>query len=108
MPSRPKTHRQRSVGKMHRVDTPRPSAGLYNDRRWRKARMLWLMTHPLCVRCEAEGRTVAATVVDHIDPHRGDYERFWSSDNWQSLCKQCHDKKTAREDGAFGRKVSRQ
>ena len=35
-----------------------------------------------------------ATVVDHIVPHRGDHALFWDEQNWQPLCKSCHDKKT--------------
>jgi 5-methylcytosine-specific restriction protein A len=56
----------------------------------------------LCVEHEKAGQYVKATVVDHIKPHQGDMALFWKSDNWQTLCKQCHDTKTAREDGAFG------
>lgn len=70
---------------------------------WQKARLGWLMKHPLCVHCEQRGRVTAATVVDHITPHKGDRHLFWDRDNWQSLCKPCHDVKTAKEDGGFGR-----
>lgn len=45
-----------------------------------------------------------AEVVDHIVPHKGDLSLFWSRSNWQSLCKRCHDIKTAMEDGGFGRR----
>jgi 5-methylcytosine-specific restriction protein A len=51
----------------------------------------------------ALGDTTAANVVDHIKPHKGDQALFWCRDNWQSLCKRCHDYKTATEDGGFGR-----
>lgn len=44
------------------------------------------------------GEMVKATVVDHIIPHRGDQKLFWDQRNWQSLCKQCHDRKTLTED----------
>lgn len=64
------------------------------DSRWRKARQMYLNRNPLCVMCREEGRLTPATVVDHIKPHRGDKTLFWDEDNWQSLCKQCHDKKT--------------
>lgn len=37
------------------------------------------------------GQFVAATVVDHITPHKGDSALFWDKANWQSLCKRCHD-----------------
>lgn len=64
--------------------------------RWQKARAAYLRRHPLCAECKRQGLTVAATVVDHIIPHRGNKVRFWNSDNWQSLCASCHNKKTAR------------
>lgn len=72
--------------------------------RWQKARATWLSRHPLCVACaEANpSRVTAAEVVDHIVPHGGNQTLFWDTSNWQSLCKCCHDKKTAREDGGFG------
>lgn len=38
---------------------------------------------------------VAATVVDHIIPHRGNDEFFWSVDNWQSLCEHHHNSEKA-------------
>jgi 5-methylcytosine-specific restriction protein A len=73
------------------------------DGRWQKARHSYLLHHPLCVTCQAEGRIKAANVVDHIIPHKGDKQVFWDISNWQSLCKQCHDIKTAKEDGRWGR-----
>jgi 5-methylcytosine-specific restriction protein A len=71
--------------------------------RWRKAREGFLKHNPLCKSCEARGKITAATVVDHIKPHKGDKVLFWERANWQPLCKQCHDRKTATDDGGFGR-----
>ncbi len=68
------------------------------DSKWVSARAGYLKKHPKCARCEAP-----ATVVDHIVPHGGDKARFWDSSNWQPLCKPCHDSKTAKEDGRWGR-----
>ena len=48
--------------------------------------------------CKKQGRYVKATVVDHVIPHRGDQKLFWDRSNWRALCKQCHDRKTRRED----------
>ena len=73
---------------------------------WQKARAAYLRKHPLCRVHEQDGRVAAATVVDHITPHRGDKALFWDSDNWQPLCKPCHDAKTAREDGGFGNRAT--
>jgi 5-methylcytosine-specific restriction protein A len=71
--------------------------------KWRKARAAFLNQNPLCVECMKDDIVEAATVVDHIDPHRGDMTKFWNRKNWQPLCKHHHDKKTATQDSAFGR-----
>jgi 5-methylcytosine-specific restriction endonuclease McrA len=41
--------------------------------------------------CQANGKVTAASVVDHIIPHRGDDALFWDLSNWQALCKPHHD-----------------
>jgi 5-methylcytosine-specific restriction protein A len=69
---------------------------------WRKASKQFLKEHPLCVHCQKEGRLTPATDVDHIIPHGGNRKLFWDRKNWQPLCKSCHSKKTAEEDGGFG------
>ncbi|WP_225792271.1 HNH endonuclease [Oligella urethralis] len=66
--------------------------------RWQKARAKYLDEHPLCKYCERDGRITAATVVDHIEPHKGNKEFFWNKKNWQSLCKPCHDSVKAKEE----------
>ena len=70
------------------------SASRGYDRRWRKARLVFLKANPLCAECRRQGRLNPATVVDHIIPHRGDKELFWNKKNWQPLCVTCHGKKT--------------
>lgn len=72
------------------------------DGRWRKYRLSFLRRHHLCVYCQAQGIVEAATVVDHIVPHKGDSKLFWDKHNHQALCASCHSAKTAREDGGFG------
>lgn len=64
--------------------------------KWQKARLAWLQEHPLCVMCGKAGRITEATVVDHIQPHRGDQKLFWSRSNWQSLCATHHSKDKQR------------
>jgi 5-methylcytosine-specific restriction protein A len=63
----------------------------YDSVRWRKAAKWFLAENPLCVLCAVIGRTTGATTVDHIEPHRGDYNKFWDVNNWQSVCKTCHE-----------------
>lgn len=70
--------------------------------RWRRERKAFLVSNPLCAECQLWGRVVAANVVDHVIPHKGDKLMFWDRSNWQGLCKNCHDVKTAGE-GAWGR-----
>lgn len=102
MPRRPKTHKP--PGAPARPATPRASARERGyDWRWQKARAAFLAAHPLCAECEREGRLTAATVVDHVVPHKGDQELFWRESNWAPMCAACHDRKTATHDGAFGR-----
>lgn len=68
------------------------------DAKWDKARLEHLDEQPLCADHMKRGYIEAATVVDHIEPHKGNKELFWDRDNWQSLCKPCHDRKTQLED----------
>ncbi|AIQ31649.1 HNH endonuclease [Paenibacillus sp. FSL P4-0081] len=73
--------------------------------KWKKERLEYLKLHPLCVVCKASGVAGAATVVDHIIPHKGDDKLFWRRSNWQPLCASHHSQKTAKEDGGFGNKI---
>ena len=78
----------------------RSAASRGYDAAWQKARRLYLQSHPLCAACLKKDppKYTKATVVDHITPHRGNQELFWDRNNWQPLCKPCHDKKTGEED----------
>lgn len=85
----------------HRRLHPQPSRGATErgyTYAWSKASKAFLRSHPLCEECLKGGKYVKATVIDHIVPHRGDRTLFWDRSNWQALCKQCHDRKTGRED----------
>ena len=84
--------------KLHEGMSGRGAAERGYNSRWQKVSKAFLKVHPLCVRCQAEGRYVKATVVDHIIPHKGDGRLFWDRENWQPLCKHHHDKKTMNED----------
>lgn len=80
--------------------------------RWAKARVTFLRDNPLCVMCQQQGRIEAATVVDHIEPHRlkealmsgntvqiGKAQKlFWDRKNWQSLCTSHHSSTKQRQE----------
>ncbi len=82
----------------------RPYKHLYNSSRWRRLRKHVLNKQPLCVECMKAKRLTPATVVDHIKPHEGDSTLFFDEENLQPLCKPCHDRKTAKKDGRWGKK----
>ncbi len=71
--------------------------------RWAKASRAFRQSNPWCAECERNGIVTRCNVVDHIVPHKDDQTLFWDQANWQALCKPCHDRKTATEDGGFGR-----
>lgn len=72
------------------------------DRRWRRRRAEQLRREPLCrLHLEVRGEVVAATVADHITPHRGDPALFEGP--LQSLCTDCHNSvKQSIEKGGAG------
>src|SRR5262249_45676397 len=65
--------------------------GPYNNRRWRRRRQYQLRTQPLCEFCLAEGLVRPADTVDHVEPHGGDYQKFWYGPV-RSLCRSCHER----------------
>lgn len=69
---------------------------------WRVARKAFLRSNPLCIACNRKGILKAATVVDHVIPHKGNTRLFWDHSNWQALCRSCHSTKTAVSDGRWG------
>jgi 5-methylcytosine-specific restriction enzyme A len=81
-----------------------PNHALYNYR-WQRESKLYLQQHPIAVDYFGEHNGVVrlAEVVDHKVPHHGDLKLFWDHSNWQGLTKADHDRKTALEDGGFGR-----
>ena len=80
---------------------------LYDRPEWKDRKAAFLRRNPLCAECAKFNVVRGAEVVDHIVPHCGDMELFWDESNWQPLCAQCHNEKTAREDGGFGNTARR-
>ena len=61
----------------------------YDSAFWIRRRALQLKQHPLCKMCAERGVVTVATVADHIDPHKGDWNKFCLGE-LQSLCSTCH------------------
>lgn len=75
----------------------------YHTARWKKLRLVQLGAFPLCAACLAKGIVTEATVVHHMERHRGDAQRFWDGP-FESVCETCHnrDKQQAEARGRFG------
>ena len=89
-PQRAQAARFETVG-----EAKRPSSAKRGyDRKWRLIRASFLKAHPLCA-CGAR-----AVEADHLIPLRQGGTHAWS--NLRPLCKPCHSRKTATQDGGFG------
>lgn len=80
---------------------------IYSTARWRKIRVLKLATDPLCEDCEAMGRYVSASVVDHRKAVSQGGDPFPPLADLASLCPPCHSAKTARGDEAGAARSSK-
>lgn len=92
----------RCANHTRRLPDDRPTAWRRGyGRGWKALRAYVLSIEPTCRTCRADGRVTPATDVDHVVP----LARGGSNDigNLQPLCHACHSRKTAREDGGFGR-----
>lgn len=74
--------------------------GFYATGLWKKGRKAFLQSNPICKRCQARGQIVAASVVNHIKPHKGDWAIFSDPGNWEALCPPCHDAGAQKAEGA--------
>jgi 5-methylcytosine-specific restriction enzyme A len=72
-------------------------ASLHGTRRWRQRAQAQLRNQPLCAMCMQQGLIVAASVADHIQPHKNDSNLFWDG-ALQSLCKYHHDSAKQRRE----------
>lgn len=66
-------------------------------KRWKSLRLYILSIHPYCTDCQLRQLLIKATIVDHIIPWRYRPDLFWSEENLQPLCNDCHMLKTNTE-----------
>lgn len=78
---------------------------LYATPQWQAARKAQLSKQPLCERCQKQGRIVAASVVNHRTPHKGDWKLFIDPNNHESVCKPHHDGLIQREERNGGGEI---
>jgi 5-methylcytosine-specific restriction endonuclease McrA len=71
---------------------------LHSTYAWQKRRAQQLRDEPLCRLCrDVHGRVTAATVADHVVPHRSDPVLF-AEGALQSLCSTCHNSLKAQQE----------
>ena len=101
MASAPQSHRPRSSGDREQAERDRQrelgkrrgsAASRGYGYKWRKAADAWLIEHPWCVNRKEHTNLVAAYCVDHIVPRRLAPSLFWDRNNWQGLCRHCHER----------------
>lgn len=77
-----------------------PWRAWYKKPLWKRKRRRQLTEEPSCRMCRLEaGKLTPATVVDHVEPHRGDFDLFWRG-ALQSLCADCHDRRKQADEVA--------
>lgn len=65
----------------------------YSTAAWRSFRNHYLIMHPLCVDCEADGVIEPAKVVDHIKPFKEHPELALDESNMRGLCRLCDNRR---------------
>ncbi len=71
-------------------------------RAWRRIRDGYLSKHPMCEKCQQEGKLTAAEEVHHVKPlSKGGTH---AEENLMALCKKHHSEITAREGGRWERR----
>ena len=95
MPNAPPTFSARGATRASRAkdfDRERGTAAERGyDARWVRESKAFLAANPLCIYCALSDIVTAASLVDHLYPHRGNRELFWLKRLWVPSCKPCHD-----------------
>lgn len=105
MPKAPGSHRLPRLttthATTHRAPENRDAAHKRGyDKRWERFRKAFLMEHPLCEYCLADGDTTPATVCDHDLPHHGDPHDFWCN-TFTALCARHHNGAKRRAEARY-------
>lgn len=69
----------------------------YDKAAWKNLRNMYILNNPICVMCKKEGKIKQGNVVDHIKPKRFYPELAYTESNFQTLCYECHTKKTMKD-----------
>jgi len=72
--------------RLHQRPCLRPAPSAYNNRRWKAASRAFRSRpeNVSCVECRKHKRLRRSTQTDHIVPHNGDEQLFWTEANWHA------------------------
>ena len=85
-------HRRQVNNEYNRYTRDEDDKNFYNSTAWRRLSRIQLRREPLCAECLRAGRITPAEIADHIQPIRDGGARL-DSENIQSLCRACHNRK---------------
>ena len=94
--------------KRYNITSGRKEAmALYKTKHWESMRRAQLSAHPLCAGCLSGGLITQATQVDHVFPWRQIGDHAFFRNIFQSLCTECHTRKTGMEQHGLYRRFGR-
>ncbi|MCB9949572.1 MAG: HNH endonuclease [Planctomycetaceae bacterium] len=85
---------QQVCNKSCRKPARNPDKNKLYGRQWKKFSRYYLSLNPLCVDCEAVGRTSVATETHHV--HKVSQGNDIYNNEFMALCRQCHQVRTNR------------
>lgn len=75
----------------------------YQDKHWRAERDSYIKEHPICEECLKSGKVTPAQDIHHKEsPFKNgtiNYKLLYDKDNLMALCKDCHGKIHANQQG---------
>ncbi len=83
-------YRERERVRHREYKARRTDDKFYTTPQWRKFRLWFLASNPLCVICKQKNILTSATVVDHIKPLKTAPGLAFTPGNMRPLCKSCH------------------
>lgn len=97
LPNKKFVNRNRNNRKRNKSEKEKLRVRLYNNKKWKKLRLGYLIYHPLCEKCLEKNIVKSAEDVHHInspfDDNLSDSERLGrllDPNNLMALCKECH------------------
>ena len=78
-------------------DRKKTTSPFYGSIQWQKLRKAYKASHPLCERCEREGKVRPATMVHHKLSVKDHPELKLDPNNFESLCRDCHERAEGRK-----------